>query len=62
MKPWLFALGILLAATTMLGTMAEAQNYPWCAQYSGDTGVAMNCGFNKMHGRRERYRRFLLPE
>ena len=44
MKPWLFALGIL-AATIMLGTLAEAQNYPWCAQYSGDMGGAMNCGF-----------------
>jgi hypothetical protein len=24
---------------------AQAQNYPWCAQYSGDMGGAMNCGF-----------------
>jgi hypothetical protein len=24
---------------------AKAQNYPWCAQYSGRGGGAMNCGF-----------------
>jgi hypothetical protein len=24
---------------------AEAQNYPWCAQYGGRMGGAMNCGF-----------------
>ncbi|MFZ0421563.1 MAG: DUF3551 domain-containing protein [Xanthobacteraceae bacterium] len=24
---------------------AEAQNYPWCAQYGGKMGGAMNCGF-----------------
>ena len=29
----------------MLGTPAQAQNYPWCAQYSGGAlGGAMNCG------------------
>ena len=45
MKSLLFALGIL-TATTMLGTIAEAQNYPWCAQYSGGVdGGGMNCGF-----------------
>ena len=26
-----------------LGTRAEAQNYPWCAYYSGKGGT--NCGF-----------------
>ncbi len=31
-----------LAGMTM---RAEAQNYPWCAQYSGKMGGAMNCGF-----------------
>jgi hypothetical protein len=35
---FIFAVGI--------GTRAEAQNYPWCAQYSGRAlGGAMNCGF-----------------
>jgi Protein of unknown function (DUF3551) len=30
----------------MTGTHAEAQNYPWCAQYSGGSmGGGMNCGF-----------------
>lgn len=32
-------------ATLLLGSRAEAQNYPWCAQYSGGMGGAMNCGF-----------------
>jgi hypothetical protein len=44
MKPWLFALGFSVL-TLVLGTTAEAQNYPWCAQYSGRGGGAMNCGF-----------------
>ena len=44
MKPWLFALGIPVM-TIMLGTIAEAQNYPWCAQYSGGNDGGMNCGF-----------------
>jgi Protein of unknown function (DUF3551) len=38
----LFLLSVI-AAATMLPNAAEAQNYPWCAQYSGDGG--MNCGF-----------------
>ncbi len=41
----LFALGILAAATA-LGGRAEAQNYPWCAQYGSDMSGAMNCGFS----------------
>jgi hypothetical protein len=44
MKPWLFALGIS-ALTIVLGTTAEAQNYPWCAQYGNGTGGSMNCSF-----------------
>jgi hypothetical protein len=36
----------LVGAATVLGTPALAQNYPWCAQYSGRAlGGAMNCGF-----------------
>jgi hypothetical protein len=36
----------LAAATSMLATPAQAQNYPWCAQYSGRAlGGATNCGF-----------------
>jgi len=39
----LFTLGILVA-TAVLGSRAEAQNYPWCAVYNED-GPASNCGF-----------------
>jgi hypothetical protein len=28
-----------------VGTHAEAQNYPWCAIYSGRAGGGTNCGF-----------------
>jgi hypothetical protein len=31
------------AVTAGIGTPAQAQNYPWCAQYSGLGGT--NCGF-----------------
>lgn len=35
-----------IAVTTLVcGGEAAAQNYPWCAQYSGDFGGATNCGF-----------------
>jgi Protein of unknown function (DUF3551) len=45
MKLLLSAVAVL-AATSMLGTQAKAQNYPWCAQYSGSAlGGATNCGF-----------------
>jgi hypothetical protein len=45
MRLFLFALGAVLA-TAATDTAATAQNYPWCAQYSGDMGGAMNCGFS----------------
>jgi len=38
------ALGILVTVAASV-TAATAQNYPWCAQYSGRGGGAMNCGF-----------------
>ncbi|MFY9695764.1 MAG: DUF3551 domain-containing protein [Xanthobacteraceae bacterium] len=41
-----FILLTILAGSAALGTPAAAQNYPWCAQYSGDMGGAMNCGFS----------------
>jgi hypothetical protein len=44
MKLLLFA-AALLAAMTAIGTSAQAQNYPWCAQYGRGMGGAMNCGF-----------------
>jgi hypothetical protein len=36
-----------IAAASLLGIAlpAQAQNYPWCAQYTGDMGGSMNCGF-----------------
>jgi len=37
-------LGILVA-TAAMETNAQAQNYPWCAQYAGAGGGATNCGF-----------------
>ena len=44
MKHLPFTLGILVAAVAM-GDPAQAQNYPWCAQYAGAGGGATNCGF-----------------
>ncbi|MGB7037446.1 MAG: DUF3551 domain-containing protein [Xanthobacteraceae bacterium] len=45
MKLLIIALGI--AATAALAAPAQAQNYPWCAQYSGNgMDGAMNCGFS----------------
>jgi hypothetical protein len=34
------------AEATVFGTPAEAQNYPWCGQYTGSISGAMNCGFS----------------
>jgi hypothetical protein len=33
----------MFAATAGIGTRAEAQNYPWCADYAGFG--SQNCGF-----------------
>jgi hypothetical protein len=41
----LFFASALLVATAAIGTPAEAQNYPWCAQYGNGSGGARNCGF-----------------
>jgi hypothetical protein len=30
------------------GNRAEAQNYPWCAQYNFGRGGATNCGFTTL--------------
>jgi len=43
MKTVLCLLGIL-AGMSVIGTLAHAQNYPWCAYYSGNGG-GTNCGF-----------------
>ncbi|MGA3310957.1 MAG: DUF3551 domain-containing protein [Xanthobacteraceae bacterium] len=44
MRVLLFVLGILVGAAA-IGTRAEAQNYPWCADYGGSWGGVSNCGF-----------------
>ncbi|MFZ3359253.1 MAG: DUF3551 domain-containing protein [Xanthobacteraceae bacterium] len=44
MRSWLL-ISTMLVATIALGSRAQAQNYPWCAQYSGEMGGATNCGF-----------------
>jgi len=36
----------VFAGSLALANSAQAQNYPWCAQYSGGRGGGgMNCGF-----------------
>jgi hypothetical protein len=36
----------ILAGVSAFGSVALAQNYPWCAQYSGgQNGGGQNCGF-----------------
>ena len=48
MKFALFALGVVVAASSM-GCRAEAHNYPWCAYWHG-TGGSRNCGFARGAG------------
>ncbi len=36
----------LVVGSWMVASTAEAQNYPWCAQYSGRGGGGQNCGFS----------------
>jgi hypothetical protein len=45
MKLLLFTLGICVGIVGF-ANLAEAQNYPWCAYYSGKFG-GTNCGFTK---------------
>ena len=42
MRVLLFMLAIIVVAAG-IGTRAEAQNYPWCADYAGFG--SQNCGF-----------------
>lgn len=32
--------------TAAIAVPAQAQNYPWCAEYSGTPGGPTNCGFS----------------
>ncbi len=41
----------LFLASSIIGlagaaTAAQAQNYPWCADYGGEMGGSSNCGFS----------------
>ena len=45
MRYSLLLVGLMLV-TLAAANRAQAQNYPWCAQYSGRGGGAMNCGFS----------------
>jgi hypothetical protein len=36
----------LIAATAVLNTSTQAQNYPWCAEYGSMGGT--NCGFTTL--------------
>ena len=46
LKSCLLLLGIVAASLAFTAPPAQAQNYPWCAQYmGGDTGGGTNCGF-----------------
>ncbi len=48
MRRRLHLFGLLLLVPIAIAanaTVAKAQNYPWCAQYAGRGGGAMNCGF-----------------
>jgi hypothetical protein len=45
-KTFLALAGLILAVLLHTGSV-HAQNYPWCAQYSGDLG-GQNCGFSTL--------------
>ena len=46
MKAALFVSAVLIGLAGIGGTPARAQNYPWCAYYSGSMGGGgTNCGF-----------------
>jgi len=45
MKSSLVTLAIVLCTAAFTGGSANAQNYPWCADYGGRMGGASNCGF-----------------
>ncbi len=44
MRSLLFTAGIV-ALTAGFSLPAQAQNYPWCATYSGGMGGGQTCGF-----------------
>lgn len=44
MRLMLATLAMVIAAAAF-ASRAQAQNYPWCAQYGEDFGDVLNCGF-----------------
>jgi hypothetical protein len=44
MRPSLFVFAICISIFC-IGNRAEAQNYPWCAEYAGTPDGPVNCGF-----------------
>jgi len=43
---WFLLLSLVIGVGLIsTGNRAEAQNYPWCAIYSGKAGGGTNCGF-----------------
>lgn len=48
MRIWFATIGIC-AAVAVLSPRAEAQNYPWCANYGSPSGEGgTNCGFTTL--------------
>jgi len=45
MKALILVFGVFVGVG-LVGTGAYAQNFPWCAVYSGSMGGARNCGFS----------------
>jgi hypothetical protein len=45
MKAFMFVIGVFVGVG-LFNTIADAQDYPWCAFYSGNMGGARNCGFS----------------
>ena len=45
MKAIMLAIAVVLGVG-LFGTGANAQNFPWCAIYSGNMGGSRNCGFS----------------
>lgn len=46
MKRTLIVFAMAMAGAAAVAAPAQAQNYPWCAQYGGSTGSPTNCGFS----------------
>jgi hypothetical protein len=42
----LLSISAIAAVLTGAALPAQAQNYPWCAVYSGSMGGSQNCGFS----------------